>query len=47
MREPYRDPERLEDILEAAKNVAEFIESVNFQQFLNDKLRCFAVLKNR
>lgn len=32
MREPYRDPGRLEDILEAAKNVAEFIESVNFQQ---------------
>lgn len=46
MREPYRDPGRIEDILEAAKNVAEFIESVNFQQFLNDKLRYFAVLKN-
>lgn len=46
MREPCRDPGRLEDILEAANNVAEFIEGVDFQQFQKDKLRYFAVLKN-
>ena len=41
------DPGRLEDILEAANNVAEFIEGVDFQRFQKDKLRYFAVLKNR
>ena len=46
MREPCRDPGRLEDILEAANNVAEFIEGVDFQRFQKDKLRYFAVLKN-
>ena len=34
MREPCRDPGRLEDILEAANNVAEFIEEVDLTSSL-------------
>ena len=46
MREPDRDPGRLQDIIEAANYVTSFIEGLNYEQFLNDKLRYFAVLKN-
>lgn len=46
MREPSRDKGRLEDILEAARNIAEFGEGIDFPSFQADKLRYFAVLKN-
>lgn len=46
MREPARDKGRLEDILESIRYVKEFTEGINFNTFLADKLRYFAVLKN-
>jgi uncharacterized protein with HEPN domain len=46
MREPSRDPGRIQDILEAANNVLEFTRGVDFEQFRQDKLLYFATLKN-
>lgn len=46
MREPERDPGRLQDILSAAENVSEFVEGLDFERFCSDKLHYFAILKN-
>ncbi|MBR0109997.1 MAG: DUF86 domain-containing protein [Bacteroidales bacterium] len=46
MREPSRDKGRLEDIIEAGENIAQFIEGYDFDSFMADKLRYFATLKN-
>lgn len=46
MREPSRDPGRLADILDAVNNVASFIDGVEYDTFVQDKMRYFAVLKN-
>ena len=46
MREPSRDKGRLEDILEAADYVSSFVHGLKYGEFLSDKLRYFAVLKN-
>ena len=46
MREPERDPGRIQDILTAAANVSEFAAGLDFEQFCSDKLHYFAILKN-
>ena len=46
MREPDRDPGRIQDILSAAANVSEFAAGLDFEQFCSDKLHYFAILKN-
>jgi uncharacterized protein with HEPN domain len=46
MREPARDKGRLEHILEAANYVMSFSAGLNYESFLSDKLRYFAILKN-
>lgn len=46
MREPSRDKGRLSDIVEACSNVMEFTDGLTQEQFLSDKLRYFAVMKN-
>lgn len=46
MREPSRDSGRLADILDAANNVATFIDGIEYDTFVTDKMRYFAVLKN-
>ncbi|MBP5636157.1 MAG: DUF86 domain-containing protein [Bacteroidales bacterium] len=46
MREPSRDKGRLQDIVTAAEYLNEFTKSVSYENFLTDKLRFFAILKN-
>lgn len=46
MREQARDRGRLQDMIEAANNVAEFVAGVSFQQFVSNKMLFFAVMKN-
>ena len=46
MREPNRDSGRLQDIIEAADYISTFVEDVDYDSFVADKLRYFAVLKN-
>lgn len=46
MRELARDKGRLQDMIEAANNVAEFVAGVSFDQFVNNKMLFFAVMKN-
>ena len=46
MREPERDPGRLEDIIQAAQNIASFTEGFTKAELSADKLRYYAVLKN-
>lgn len=46
MREPQRDKGRLEDIIEAASNVAQFVGGISYEEFLSDKLHYYAILKN-
>ncbi len=46
MREPQRDKGRLEDIIEAASNVAQFVDGISYEEFLSDKLHYYAILKN-
>lgn len=46
MREPERDPGRLQDIIQAADNIASFIEGITLDDLSQDKLRYFAVVKN-
>ena len=46
MREPIRDKGRLEHIIEYAKNVEKMIEGVDFQEFENNNMLYFAVMKN-
>lgn len=46
MREASRDKGRLEDIVEAADYVSSFVSGLDYEGFLADKLRYFAILKN-
>ena len=46
MREKIRDKGRLEHILESIANVIEFTENVTYEDFINNKMLRFAVVKN-
>lgn len=46
MRGPDRDKGRLEHIIEYANNVEQMLEGISYDQFANDKIRYFAVMKN-
>ena len=46
MREPDRDPGRIKDMLEAADYVISFVDGLSYEQFLADKIRFFALMKN-
>lgn len=46
MREPSRDKGRLLDIIEAADYISTFVKELDYNSFVADKLRYFAVLKN-
>ena len=46
MREPNRDKGRLQNIIEAPQYVVQFTEGIEYDSFLSDKLRFFAILKN-
>jgi uncharacterized protein with HEPN domain len=46
MREIERDPGRIHDMLEAADYIISFVEGLTYEQFLADKIRYFAVMKN-
>ena len=44
MREPERDPGRLQDIITAANHIASFTEGYSQKELAVDKLRYFAVV---
>ena len=46
MREPARDPGRLQDILTAADMIRQFTDGLTREELMEDKLRFFAVVKN-
>ena len=46
MKEPERDPGRIQDMIEAADYVISFVDGLTYEQFLADKIRFFAVMKN-
>jgi uncharacterized protein with HEPN domain len=46
MRERPRDSERLRHILEAIDNIFEFTKGLSFDDFCNNKMLRFAVVKN-
>lgn len=46
MREPERDPGRLQDIITAANHIISFTEGYSQEELAVDKLRYFAVVKN-
>lgn len=46
MREPDRDPGRLQDILQAAENIDSFTKGFLPEELSADKLRYYAVVKN-
>lgn len=46
MRERPRDSERLQHILEAISNIFEFTQDLSFDDFCNNKMLRFAVVKN-
>lgn len=46
MREKSRDKGRLEDILKSIGYVRQYTENVTFEQFVNDTMRYFAIMKN-
>ena len=46
MREPARDPGRLQDIIQASDHIASFTDGFSEDELLSDKLRYFAVVKN-
>ncbi len=46
MREKPQDKERLEHILEAAKNIQEFTEGVKYEDYLQNKMLQYAIVKN-
>ena len=46
MREPSRDQGRFLDIIQAADYISAFVKDVDYDGFVADKLRYFAVLKN-
>ena len=46
MKQKPRDKERLEHILEAANNIQEFSNEVTFDEFLQNKMLQYAIVKN-
>ncbi|MBO4434142.1 MAG: DUF86 domain-containing protein [Bacteroidales bacterium] len=46
MREPERDPGRLNDIITASNHIADFTRGLSEEELYSDKLRYFAVVKN-
>lgn len=46
MREPARDKNLLEDIIQAVDYATEFVKDFTFEQFVQDKRTYFAVVKN-
>ena len=46
MRERARDRGRLQDMLEYAQNAMQFAEGVSYEEFLTDRMRYFAIMKN-
>lgn len=46
MRERLRDRGRLLDIQEYAVNAMQFASGVNYDEFVNDRMRYFAIMKN-
>ena len=46
MREPVRDPGRLEHMLGAIDNVAQFLDGKTYDDLQSDKMLFFAVVKN-
>lgn len=46
MREPERDNGRIQDMLEHAQNIMDFVQGVAFEDFVKDKILYFALVKN-
>ena len=46
MREPIRDRGRLEHILTSIQNLFEFTEGLSFEDYINNKMLKFAIIKN-
>lgn len=46
MREPLKDKNRLEHIITSINYINEFMEGITFDEFKNNKLVYFAVIKN-
>jgi len=46
MREQLRDDGRLQHIVKAIKNIYEFLEGVTYDEYCNNKMMRFAVVKN-
>ena len=46
MRERKRDKSRLEDILKCIDNVRQFVRDIDFDTFVADTMRYYAVMKN-
>lgn len=46
MREPIRDRGRLEHILTSIQNLFEFTEGLSFEDYINNKILKFAIVKN-
>lgn len=46
MRERARDKGRLQDILDYCQNAMQFAKDVSYEQFVTDRMRYFAVMKN-
>lgn len=46
MREKARDKGRLQDILEYSRNAMQFAEGISYEQFVADRMRYFAIMKN-
>ena len=46
MRERIRDKGRLQDILEYAGNALQYVEGISYEDFVADRMRYFAVMKN-
>ncbi len=46
MKEKPRNKERLQHIIEAAKNIQEFTKSIDFEKFSQDKILQYAIVKN-
>lgn len=46
MRERSRDKGRLEDIVEYSNHVTNFVQGISHEEFVADKLRYYAIMKN-
>ncbi|MCO6489773.1 MAG: DUF86 domain-containing protein [Phaeodactylibacter sp.] len=46
MKKKPQDKERLEHILEAARNIQEFAKGVTYEEYLQDKMMQYAIVKN-